>query len=127
MMCNDTDSSQGCLQEQHLLWFQDQFQNLEQKPIKLIEAYEDLVGISHKWHDIGLRLELEEGTLKAIESDYPKNAQDCLREMLSTWLKVEPRATWRTLCAALCSRTVGEEKLASNMLAKYVKHKHSCI
>ena len=127
MMCSDEESIQGQLQVKHLFWFQDQLQNLEPKPIKLNEAYEDLVGISHKWHDLGLRLELKEGTLKAIESNYPKNSQDCLREMLSTWLKVEPRASWRTLCAALRSRTVGEEKLAGDLVAKYVKRKHGCI
>ena len=125
MMCSNKDMIQGQLQEKHLFWFQDQLQNLEQKPIKLNEAYENLVGISHKWHDLGLRLELKEGTLKAIESDYPKNAQDCLREMLSTWLKIEPGAMWRTLCAALRSRTVGEEKLAGDLVAKYMQN--SCI
>ena len=126
MMCSEKDLIQGCLQEQHLLWFEDQLQNLEQKPIKLNEMYEDLVGISHKWHDLGLRLELKKGTLEVIESNHPKNAQRCLSEMLSTWLKVEPRATWHTLCAALRSRTVGEEKLAGDLVAKYVKCKHSC-
>ena len=114
--------SQGRLQEQHLFWFQDQVQNLEQKPIMLSEAHEGLVGISHKWQDVGIQLKLEEGILKAIESDHPKNSRDCLREMLSTWLKVNLRPTWHTLCAALHSETVGEEKLAGNLVAKYVKH-----
>ena len=127
MMCSNKDMIQGRLQEKHLFWFQDQLQNLEPKLIKLNEAYEDLVGISHKWHDLGLRLELKEGTLKAIESNCPKNSQDCLREMLSTWLNDEPRALWRTLCAALRSKTVCEEKLAGDLVAKYVKRKHSCI
>ena len=125
IVCSETDTSQGRLQEQHLLWFKDQLQNLEQKPVKLNEAYEELVGISHKWHDLGLQLELRKGTLEVIESNHPKNAQRCLSEMLSTWLKVEPRATWHTLCAALCSRTVGEEKLAGNLVAKYISRKHN--
>ena len=117
--------SQGRLQEQHLFWFQDQVQNLEQKPIMLSEAHEGLVGISHKWQDVRIQLKLEEGILKAIESDHPKNSRDCLREMLSKWLKVDPRPTWHTLCAALCSETVGEEKLAGTLVAKYVKRKHN--
>ena len=118
MMCSETDSSQGCLQEKHLFWFQDQVQNLDQKP-DLKDLSEELVDISEKWHDLGLQLELKEGTLKAIESNYPKNAQGCLREMLSKWLDVEPRATWHTLCAALRSRSVGAETLASKLVAKY--------
>ena len=98
-----------------------------QKSIKLKDVYEDIVGISHKWYDLGLQLEVEEGTLKTIKSDNPGNSQDCLREMLSTWLKIDPRPTWHTLCAALRSRTVDAETLASGMVAKYIKRKRSCI
>ena len=128
IVCSKTaHRSQGRLQEQHLFWFQDQVQNLEQKPIMLSEAYESLVSISHKWQDIGLQLKLEEGILKAIESDHPKNSRDCLREMLSTWLKVDPRPTWYTLCAALRSKIVGEEKLAGSLGAKYIKCKHFLV
>ena len=124
-MCSETDSSQGCLQEKHLFWFQDKVQNLNQKP-KLKDLLEELVKISHKWYDLGVRLELEEGTLKTIKSNHPENAQHRLSEMLSTWLKAEPRATWHTLCAALRSETVDEKELATNLVAKYVKRKHSC-
>ena len=125
LMCSETDSSQGCLQEKHLFWFQDKVQNLNQKP-KLKDLLEELVDISDKWHGLGLQLGLNEGALKGINSDHPKNSQDCLRETLRTWLDVEPRATWHTLCAALRSRTVGAETLASSLVAKYVKRKHSC-
>ena len=125
LMCSETGSSQGCLQEKHLFWFQDQVQNQDQKP-KLKDLLEELVKISHKWYELGVRLELEEGTLKTIKSNHPENAQRCLSEVLSTWLKAEPRATWHTLCAALRSETVDEKELASSLVAKYVKRKHSC-
>ena len=128
IVCSKTaHRSQGRLQEQHLFWFQDQVQNFKQKPIMLSEAYEGLFGISNKWQNVGLQLKLEPGTLKAIESNHPKSSQDCLREMLSTWLKVDLRPTWHTLCGVLCNETVGEKQLASNLVAKYVKHKHDCM
>ena len=58
--------------------------------------------------------------LKTIKSANPANSQHCLRETLSTWLKqVDPRPTWQVLCAALCSKTVGEERLASTIESKY--------
>ena len=120
MKCSETGLSQGCLQEEHLFWFQGQVQKLDQK-LNLKNLLDELADILDKWHVLGLQLELKEGTLKAIESDYPKNSRDCLREMLSTWLKIEPRATWHTLCAALRSRTVGEEKLANDLEAKYMQ------
>ena len=88
------------------------------KPIELKNVYEDLINISHQWYDLGLQLELEEGTLKTIKSDNPES-QHCLRETLSTWLKTDPRPSWQTLCAALRSRTVGAEKLAGDLEAKY--------
>ena len=90
-----------------------------QKPIDLKNLYEDLIDIAHKWYDLGLQLEVTEGTLKTIKSDNPENSQHCLRKTLSTWLKIDPRPTWQTLCAALRSRTVGAEKLASDLEVKY--------
>ena len=90
-----------------------------QKPIDLKNVYEDLIDISHQWYDLGLQLELEEGTLETIKSDNPENSQHCLRKMLSTWLKIGPKPSWQTLCAALRSRTVGAEKLASDLEVKY--------
>ena len=119
MVCSDTDSSQGCLQEQHLFWFQDQLKNVDQK-LKLKDLLEELVHISHKWYYLGIQLGLE-GKLDNIKSDHSEKSQHCLSEMLSTWLKIDPRATWNTLCAALHSETVGEKKLASDLEAKYTQ------
>ena len=123
IVCSETDTSQGRLKKQHLFWFQDQV--LDQKP-KLKELFEELVNISHKWKHLGIQLGLE-GKLDNIKSDNPENSQHRLSDVLSTWLKVEPGATWHTLCAALRSETVGEQKLASDLVAKYLKRKHSCI
>ena len=123
IVCSEADMSQGRLKKQHLFWFQDQVLNFDQKP-ELKNLLEELVKISHKWYCLGIQLGLE-GKLDNIKSDHPEKSQHCLSEMLSTWLKVEPRATWHTLCAALCSDAVGEEKLANNLVAKY--RKHSCI
>ena len=81
--------------------------------------YEDLIDISHQWYDLGLQLKLTEGTLESIKSDHHDNTQHCLRKVLSTWLKIDPRPLWETLCAALRSRTVGAEKLAGDLEAKY--------
>ena len=89
------------------------------KQVELKNAYEDLIKISHKWYDLGLQLGVEEGTLENIKSDNHENSQNCLRGMLSTWLKVDPKPMWDTLCTALRSRTVGANRLASDLEAKY--------
>ena len=42
-----------------------------------------------KWYDIGMQLQVNIGTLKAIEKWY-SDPSDCLREILTTWLKSYP-------------------------------------
>ena len=57
--------------------------------------------LSSKWKNLGVFLNLDEGTLDKIEYDN-KKADDCLREMLSAWLKkVTPPPSWETLADAV--------------------------
>ena len=76
-----------------------------------------------KWFDIGIELKVDVSTLKSIESMY-SNAKDCLREVITEWLKaVSPKPTWRSLVDALRRPVVDESKLAAVLEAKYC----SCI
>ena len=54
------------------------------------------------WHNIGVLLGLSESTLEQIECDYPGRCQDCVREMIKSWLKqMEPQPTWKDLAEAV--------------------------
>ena len=54
------------------------------------------------WHNIGILLGISEQTLEQIESDYPSNCTECVREMIKSWLKqVEPKPTWKDLAEAV--------------------------
>ena len=65
-----------------------------------------------KWYNIGLELNIDQGTLDVIEGDN-KGIDKQFRAMLTTWLKtVNPRPTWEALAEALRSPTVGYEHLA---------------
>ena len=76
-----------------------------------------------KWYDIGIELKLDVSTLKTIESMY-RNSKDCLREVITEWLKaVHPKPTWRSLVDALRRPVVDESKLAAVIEGKYC----SCI
>ena len=76
-----------------------------------------------KWYDIGIELKVDVSTLKTIESMY-SNSQDCLREVITEWLKaVRPKPTWRSLVDALRRPVVDESKLAAMIEGKYC----SCI
>ena len=83
---------------------------------RVIEEMHDAVD---KWHNIGIQLNLYEGDLKSIESNYPHQA-DRLREMICKWLK-SGDATWNAMVNALKSRTVGESHLAEKLSVKYCK------
>ena len=85
--------------------------------------HEELIGVSHKWYNIGLQLNLPVGTLDKIREQYP-DPQTCLREMLKTWLvTVNPYPTWRTLVKVLKRRAVEEHSLADELKAKHCKGK----
>ncbi len=72
-----------------------------------------------KWYNIGLELGVQSDTLDSIRDRFD-DPIDCLREVLRPWLKgISPRATWRCLVDALRSCIIGEEKLASELEAKY--------
>ena len=76
-----------------------------------------------KWYDIGIELKVDVSTLKSIESMY-NNSKDCLREVITEWLKaVHPKPTWRSLVDALQRPVVDELKLAAVLEGKYC----SCI
>ena len=47
-------------------------------------AVADLVG---KWQDLGVSLGIRQSNLDAILSDNPYSSSDCLRKMLSQWLR----------------------------------------
>ena len=82
---------------------------------------EELLDVSSKWFDIGLKLQLSVGTLVCIRDQYP-DPSTAVREMLLLWLKtVDPPPTWEGLACALESRTVGEPRLAEQLRTKYCK------
>ena len=74
-----------------------------------------------KWYNIGLELNIDQGTLDVIEGD-GKSTDKQFRAMLTTWLKmVDPRPTWEALAEALRSPTVGYEHLAECCVMPPVK------
>ncbi len=71
------------------------------KPFTLKNILHYLCPIREKWMKIGVNLEVETGTLKAIKADYD-NVEDRLREMIIVWLdQVSPPPTSSALSAAI--------------------------
>ena len=74
--------------------------------------------MASKWEDIGIQLDIDDGSLSKIKVDYPRDSGDCLREMLRTWLKKgDPAPSWNDIIEAL--ECLGEEKLSQELKGRY--------
>jgi len=83
----------------------------------LKDVHEELIGVSHKWYNIGLELGLKNGDLDPIgqqSSDSMVNT----REMAKRWLKNALFPTWAALADALSSPTVKEVQKAKELRQK---------
>ena len=59
--------------------------------------------VSSKWYDLGLELleQEDEEKLNEIETNNPKDAGQCCKEMFRLWLRKCSTATWNQLVQAL--------------------------
>ena len=53
------------------------------------------------WHNIGIMLGIPEQTLEQIQADYPGECQQCVREMIKSWLKQVSPPSWKDLAEAV--------------------------
>ncbi len=71
-----------------------------------------------KWRQLGDRL-LSHDQVENIKGD---NNNECLRTVLSLWLKKRDGSqTWAKLLAALRHKTVGEEGVADDIVKEYLR------
>lgn len=72
------------------------------------------------WKNIGIELDIDLGTLNAIEKHRKGDPDECLLDMLNMWLKqVDPPPSWESLAEALESVSIGEDHLAQQIRDKY--------
>ena len=75
---------------------------------ELREALIELVPLATHWKNIGVLLGVEKATLDKIKKDEGETL-DCLREMLSMWVKqISPTPTWTAL-ADIVSKFDGQK------------------
>ena len=71
-------------------------------PPKLPSALKLVFPLASKWHNLGVFLGLDEGRLNTIRHNCKNEAEDCLREVLSAWIKqVDPPPSWSALAVAV--------------------------
>ena len=76
------------------------------------------------WFNLGVALGLSSGTLKAIESNYPRDTHRCLTEMVIAWLQMKDNSqpSWQSLASALSSPSVGRVEIATMIAAEHPSH-----
>jgi len=74
------------------------------------------------WKEIGVLLDIPEGRLAAINSDYPSNSVKCCNEMLAIWLKRNTSAKWKDIITAVDSPAV-----SSKIMKDAPEGTYSCI
>ena len=67
-----------------------------------------------KWYNLGIQLKVATSDLDAIQHDY-KDIGDCLRQMITYWLRNGTNQTWDKLIAALSHDTVGFSQLSRSI------------
>ena len=103
MDCADTDTELSLHQLKRRVEKLEKKHNKKQqtKP-KLSTCLKFLLLEAKHWHNIGSLLEISETTLEQIEADYPGDCQQCVREMIKSWLKqVDPPPSWKDLAEAV--------------------------
>ena len=103
MDCADTDTEISVHQLKRRVEKLEKKHNKKQqtKP-KLSTCLKFLLPEAKHWHNIGSLLEISETTLEQIEADYPGDCQQCVREMIKSWLKqVDPPPSWKDLAEAV--------------------------
>lgn len=81
----------------------------------VLRAVKDVVT---KWFNLGLNLGLSDTTLGVVRSNYPQDAESCLRAMVSKWLSSDTQASWEKLVNALT--TMEENVIAANIRRNYI-------
>ena len=69
--------------------------------IDLRSSYRQLLPMAFRWPSIGCLLNLPNDKLTLIRHDHPNSAEECLQEMLATWLRATRTPTWTTLAEAV--------------------------
>jgi len=78
----------------------------------------DIAPCRAEWFNLGIQLQVDTGTLKAIELKC-KAPADQLREVVMAWLQSTKNPTWGAMIEALKSPIIDETRLASELQQKY--------
>ena len=84
-----------------------------------LQLTSELNGISDKWFEIGLRLNVPSSILNTIRRVNADDKEVCLEKMCNEWLQREVDPSWSDVVEALESRFVTEQRVADVIQMRY--------
>jgi hypothetical protein len=83
-----------------------------------IVLLKELSEVVADWEDIGMMLNLNQGSLNTIKYDFLNQSKKCFREMIKLWFKqIAPRPSWSAITEVL--EVLDYQLLAENLKDKY--------
>ncbi len=83
------------------------------------QVFEEVYDARVKWRNIGLKLGVDNNTLKAILDEQNHNVDNCFLETLNKWLTGNKERTWSRLADVMESKIVSYPDIASNIRSQY--------
>ena len=85
---------------------------------ELKDLLKELYAKASEWNNIGVLLGIDTGRLNSIRTAENNIPQNCLREMLTSWLNgVPPPLSWAAIADAV--EQIGDSSLADQLRTKY--------
>jgi hypothetical protein len=85
---------------------------------ELKDLLRELYNKASEWFNIGVFLGIDTGILNSIRTAENHIPQNCLREMLSIWLKgISPPPSWAAIADAV--KVIRDQRLADQLRTKY--------
>ena len=88
---------------------------------ELMKLVEELRVVAPKWWELGIQLEVPLATLKIIADKNDSNAEQSLNDILREWMKRTKGVSWEAIVAALKTRSVGENHLATEIEMRHCR------
>ena len=96
-------------------------------PLTVKKIQNELREMTAEWYQLGVQLEIPPATLNTIERDHPRDAQRCMTEVITRWLRNATECSWAKLAQAV-EAMGGYVALAEKLTQKTSqgKYQHLC-
>uniref|UniRef100_A0A1X7SSQ0 Death domain-containing protein n=1 Tax=Amphimedon queenslandica TaxID=400682 RepID=A0A1X7SSQ0_AMPQE len=98
----------------------DRLQSVDNSPLNYYTGpdYRSVIEAIHhvsNWEDLGLALQLDPSSIDAVKRSYNQIVEECRKEIIKKWMMTNDHPSWRSLCLALCTISVGHPNLAKSI------------